>query len=223
MPYRTRKEAGMKSQLCYGAFGLLLLMTAIATYLWATYASLLQDETAYIYRLETTEMFEIKMTHSVSPIHFWNFLNPFAAARRRVPEVGAYLGHLSGLRDSIRRHNLNPGTYQFEPDAPTSLISLDHFRIDDQGLNENSIPSEWQDLVTRDNEKDDVILANAVIIKQDWPIGLLGNAVWPVEVTLAGNVVIFFGRPANELCVKEVTRGFPKLEGTVRQVGCFFP
>jgi hypothetical protein len=218
----------VKNHVCYAAYGLLLFVTVIAVYLWESYVSLFEDETAYLYNPETTEMFEIKMTHSISPIHIWDSLNPFVPVKRRVPGVSTYLGRLPELRDDIRQQNRNldslqlkPDVLEFKLDAPASSISLEYFRFDDGWLDSDLIPDEWQDVVTRDSA--DVISAHAVFIKQEWPDGYLGDAIWPVEVSLASDVIIFFGRSANELCVKELTRGFPQLEGVVREVGCFFP
>lgn len=189
----------MSSRLCYGIFGLFLLASTIASHLLATYASLFQHETAYLYNPETTEMFEIEMVHSVSSIHFWNFLNPFGGHRRRDPEIGNYLGRLSELRERIKQHNLNYDRYKFDPDASMSLISLKYFIVDGQQSRKYLVPNEWQGLIEQYNENNNIVLANAVIIKEYWPNGYLGNAGWPVEVTVVSNVVIFFGRSANEL------------------------
>jgi hypothetical protein len=214
----------VRKQFCYGVFVLLLLLPVIAVYLWATFASLLEEDTAYLYNPVTTEIFAIGMTNKTSSIQLSGLLNPFAQARRRVPNVGIYLGHLNELRERINRYKADSDNFGSESmEESTDLVSLEYFPVGDQQLVGDFIPDEWQGLAIPDDKNDDIILANVVIIKENWPDGLLGDAVWPVDVSLISNVRIFFGRSANELCVREMARDSPRWEGIVREIGCFFP
>lgn len=212
----------MNERFCYGAFGLLLLVSTLAAYLWQSYSAVFDEEIAYLYNPETKDMFEINMAASTSSIHFWDLLSPLERVRRRDPDLVVYLGTLSEMRSRINDTNRNTHDTELHSE---DLLWIQYFRSYRDSVQQELflVPNEWADLINEGEFFEDYIVADAIIIRQSWPDGYDGEPSWPVEVEWTDDVILLFGKLAHEICVREVTLQHPRLEATLRQSGCFIP